>query len=135
TQPTACTDRLMRLWDVPSRRIRAAVSGSGAAVRFIAFSPDGETLASSGYEPVVRLWNVETGKALGKVRVGMSVNCVLFSPDGKSLAVSEAYEPRPRPAVIKLFDVETKREQRTLAGHAGQVINLAFSPDGRLLVS
>jgi WD40 repeat protein len=58
-----------------------------------------------------------------------SVNSVTFSPDGKTLA-SGSQDMR-----IKLFDVATGRELRTLAGHLEEVESVAFSVDGKILAS
>ena len=56
----------------------------------MAFSPDGETLASGSYDTTVRLWDVatDTEKAVltGPAR---RVNSVAFSPDGATLAIGD----------------------------------------------
>jgi len=54
---------------------------------------------------------------------------VAFSPDGRTLA-SGYYDK-----TIKLWEVATGRELRSLAGHIDKVISVAFSPDGRTLAS
>ena len=53
----------------------------------MAFSPDGTTLASGGYDRTVRVWEVETGMSLATLK-GHSdwVRSVAFSPDGRTLA-------------------------------------------------
>jgi WD40 repeat protein len=58
-----------------------------------------------------------------------SVESVAFSPDGKILASGS------RDDTIKLWDVATGREIRTLQGHTGDVNSVAFSPDGKVLAS
>ena len=58
-----------------------------------------------------------------------SVTSVAFSPDGHTLA--SASEDKK----IKLWDVATGVELRTLAGHTTWVESVAFSPDGRTLAS
>jgi WD40 repeat protein len=60
---------------------------------------------------------------------GGSVNSVAFSPDGRLLASGS------NDTTIKLWDVATGREVRTLTGHMLEVTSVAFSPDGRLLAS
>src|SRR5262249_46089585 len=52
-------------------------------VTTVAFSPDGKTLASGGWDDMVRLWDVETGKERRKMLAhsGM-VARVVFAPDG-----------------------------------------------------
>jgi WD40 repeat protein len=54
---------------------------------------------------------------------------VAFSPDGRLLASGSADN------TIKLWDVATGSEVRTLTGHTDDVNSVAFSPDGRLLAS
>lgn len=58
-----------------------------------------------------------------------TVNSVAFGPDGKTLASGSS------DYTIKLWDVESGRELRTLTGHSSDVMSVAFSPDGKTLAS
>src|SRR5436305_1446927 len=60
---------------------------------------------------------------------GEPVWCVAYSPDGKTL-VSASDD-----MTIKLWDVQTGKEQSTLKGHTDRVMWVAYSPDGKTLAS
>jgi hypothetical protein len=54
---------------------------------------------------------------------------VAFSPDGRTLALASA------DGAVKLWDVVSRQELKTLEGHKNSVSSVAFSPNGRTLAS
>ena len=102
-------------------------------VETIAFSPDGSTLASSGYSPnhIIRLWNIDTGELRGTFDGYEEILALAFSPDGTVLASSGGGPNYP----IRLWNVENRHLQDTLLGHTNWISALSFSADGKTLVS
>jgi WD40 repeat protein len=92
-------------------------------------SPDGTHIAV-GTTLGVELRHLR-GFALDRFLSGhtIEVDCVAFSPDGKTLA-SGSWD-----CTVKLWDVTTGQELKTLTGHTEAVMGLVFSADGRYLAT
>jgi len=98
-------------------------------VQSLAFSPDGNVLASGGFREV-KLWrrphDVRSLELLGSTA---GVQSLAISPDGKWAATGEAG------GAIKLWDLATGKDPRTLAGHGAAVTGLAWISGGARLAS
>ena len=101
----------------------------GASVYTVAFSPDGQLLASGGDNNAVILWNVADGSEREVfTEHGKSVMSVAFSSDGQLLASASL------DGFVRLWPVFSERK-RTSLKHSGWVESVAFSPDGKTLAS
>jgi hypothetical protein len=118
------------LWDVRTGQELRTLHGHMSGVSSVAFTPDGQVLASaSGFE--VKLWDVRTGQELRTLRGHTgSVTSVAFAADGQVLASASRFE-------VKLWDVRTGQELRTqrLRGHTKDVTRVAISADVQVLAS
>lgn len=94
----------------------------------LAFSPDGQILASASYDDTVQVWNWQDEQASSKVLHGHSndVHNVMFSLDGQRLASSSADHS------IIIWDTQTGQKLRTLKGHQNMVFGLQFTDDDLL---
>ncbi len=115
--------------------------GFTSPVNSVDFSPRGDWLAAAGSDKVVRVWDVATGRLLSTLR-GYDDNAgngqcyaVRFSPDGRSLLVG--VKDFATAGAIRVYDSADLGEIRMLLpGHPnGGTSELAFSPDGKYLVS
>ena len=114
------------------------LAGHIKTVQTVAFSPDGQTLATGSSDKTVRLWTV-TDPAhptpLGPPLTGHAdtINSVAFSPDGQTLATGSSDK------TVRLWTVTDPAHPTPLGppltGHTNYVNAVAFSPDGRTLAT
>jgi WD40 repeat protein len=121
-----------RLTD-PSLAASGLYQNQGAAhldlVQSLAFSPDGNLLASGGYREV-KLWRrPHDVRKLELAASTAAAHSIAISPEGKLAAIGDAS------GAIKLCDAATGKEVRTLTGHAGPVAAIQFLPGGTKLLS
>ena len=78
--------KVVRLWDVRTRKLVHELDQGGNGAFTLEFSPDGRTLVISGFEPVASLWDVATGTQIGpQLSAGDRRTMIDLSPDGRYL--------------------------------------------------
>ena len=118
-----------RLWQTLNQiREVNRFTGHRATVFDVAFSPEGDRLASASADHTVRLWAL-SGQAIATCSGHRDqVYSVAFHPDGRILASASADK------TIRLW----RRDGvpiRTLKGHSNRVFGVCFSPDGEVIAS
>ena len=127
----ACANKGIRIWDVTSRGTQATWPSGSKAARGLAFSPDGNCLATGSIEGLVELWDSATGQ---KVQVFKGhfggVHLLAFSSDGKRLATWGA------DGTLRVWDATSRRDTVSVPKN-GQSYSEepALSPDGRTLLT
>lgn len=102
-------------------------------VMAVAFSPDGNLLATSGYREVL-LWNPADGQLVRRIpNLAERPHDIEFTADGKTLAVAAGTPGQM--GEVKFFDVESGNLIADLFTTDDEVFAVAFSPDGTRLAA
>jgi len=123
-------NRCITLYDFAKRQELKTIKLDAPASGVGPFDPEGRLLivySEDGTELTVL--DIASEHALAKLVHPMSVSVALWHPGGRFLA--NACEDN----LIYLWDTVSAQQVRTLQGHRGALVSLAFSPDGSLLVS
>ena len=124
------TDNEIWLWSVANIKQILSCNGHTAWIQSLAFSPDGQILASGSNDQTIRLWNVHTGQCLKTLRGHTSwIQSLAFSPNGQILASGSNDQ------TVKLWNVSTGECLQTFLGHSNRVFFTTFSPNGQTLVT
>ena len=132
----------IQLWDTATGKLSHTLTGHTRWIKSIAFSADSKTLVSGDEHETIRLWDTATGKPKATLnwRRGISTHVLAFSPNGRRIASAHYYG-------VKLWDNTIKPKQQIddaigdyqhtleIDEHKDYVSKLAFSPDGKTLLT
>jgi len=122
-------DNLVRLWNTESGRQVGSLDRGASTTSDIEFSPDSDTLLSSGGDGV-RAYSMATGEALWTLPgTENGTRALAISPDGTRLAAADSE------GVIQVWDLPSRTRLATLHGHLRGVTDVEFSKDADLLAS
>ena len=120
----------MKIFGLAGDSAARPFKGLTNAIRSIAVSPDGKTLATAGGDALVTLWDVALGAPRGTLEGHeRPVASIAFSPDGKTIATGGADR------TVSLWNATSRAELITLRGPKKWITFLAFTPNGKTLAS
>jgi WD40 repeat protein len=139
-------DGAVMLWDVDTGKVIAKWTGHKLGVGSVYWSRNGRTVLSGSDDGTVRQWDVEgetrdgeTILALIKTGHQYGVWAVVYSPDMSLIATAGWDRPETEESTecsnIQIWNAKTGKLVTTLKGHTEQVRCLAWTKDGKTLIS
>lgn len=93
-------------------KVTRTLNGHTKAIRCLAFSPDGQSVASGASDGRCVVWNMKSGEVVYTIETkSEAVMAVAFSPDGKLLATGDKTNH------LKLWDSNSGKLKQSLEGH------------------
>ncbi|MBI4410342.1 MAG: hypothetical protein HY561_11580, partial [Gemmatimonadetes bacterium] len=101
----------------------------GTYIGALALSPDGRLLASADLNGLIKVWSVETGQELKRLRgPNEQITALALGPDGKILVSAHSLK-------TKIWSVDAAQEAGSIAGPMALGMGVAISPDGKWVAS
>ncbi len=143
---SGCVDRLVRIWDMKTKKQLLQFEGHNGPINSVAFSPDGQRIASGCTQSFrsdylrslsgqTTLWNSKTRDVISSyprhdnpTEASLGESSLCFSSDGHLMIGMDG-------STIKIWDGHSGKEIGELKGHVAQVLGLDISADAQRVVS
>jgi WD40 repeat protein len=128
---SASHDGTLKVWDIASRRELKSLKGRSARFTAVATEPSGVSVISADNDGALRLWNLTTGEEVWSLQdqVDRWARQLAVTADGK-LLISPS-----RDRTLKVRELASGRELRSMRGHSAEVHGVAVTPDGKWIIS
>jgi WD40 repeat protein len=127
TQLAACNNDRVVIYDPLTGEVIQRLGSHSGDATALAFSRDGQHLASGGIDGSVFVWEVSTGNLLLELEAHVdAVEGLAFSPDGRWLITSSD------DATMKIWEARTGGLLEDFTDFNGVVSSVTYSPDGNL---
>lgn len=126
---SASQDTTLILWDVATGKVVRRFEGHKSKALSVQFLGEGRRAVSASADGTARIWDAATGRELACVDDLGPLYSVAAAPDGSMFATAGAHN------LVCLHDPETGAVLKSFVGHQGGTLSVAFTPDGKGLVS
>jgi hypothetical protein len=123
------TQSELRYWQMPSGKVLNHTPFPQTMLRGLEFTKDGHMVAAE-LNGKITIWSWPAGKVKASYRTHLMGQVVTFAVSRRGMLATGHIDGK-----IRLFDLLTGQPLRELAGHGGLVLQMAWSPDGKRLVS
>lgn len=133
---TGAEDKLIRIWDLATKRIIKILRGHEQDIYSLDFFPDGNRLVSGSGDRTVRIWDLRLSQCSLTLSIEDGVTTVAVSPDGQLIAAGSLDR------TVRVWDsttgflverLDSGNEQGN--GHEDSVYSVAFSTNGKQIAS
>lgn len=149
TLASSSFDTSIKIWDIRTGSLMHTINGHSQAVLEVDFSPDGTRLVSCGDDTTIKIWNTKDWTLLHTLTGSEHVYAVAFSPDGKQIVsggrdrstFGELLQnvlgetEKNKNVTVRLWNAVDGTLVQSFADHANDVFAVAFSADGKSIVS
>jgi len=126
-------DGAVRLWNMETGKVLAKWTGHTERVFSVCWNRNDEQVLSGSTDGTARVWDVETGNTILEINTGpLYMYTATFSPDSTLIAIGGDRSEDER---IGIWDANTGKLVAILKGHTNSVSCLAWTADGRTLIS
>lgn len=136
---TTATDSSARIWeiDLSGSGEMAQIDGSAdnglAKALPMVYSPDGRFFAIRNENQILEIWETSTSRRVAELGYGTFLG---FSPDGRfAFKAINRHFGQKISFTAEMWDVRTWEKAADLPGHSDDIMDIAFSPDGRLIAT
>jgi WD40 repeat protein len=129
---TSSYDKLIKLWDVSTGKEIRTLKDHIDAIYALAFTPDGKRIVSGAADRSVKVWDVASGERLYTMSEPLDgLNTIALDPAGTKVAAGGLDK------TIRIWQLGEKGATlvNSLIAHEDAILKLAWSPDGKTLVS
>lgn len=133
---TGAEDKLIRIWDLSTKRIIKILRGHEQDIYSLDFFPDGDRLVSGSGDRTVRIWDLRLSQCSLTLSIEDGVTTVAVSPDGKLIVAGSLDK------TVRVWDSSTGFLVERLDsgnesgnGHQDSVYSVAFSTNGHQIAS
>lgn len=133
---TGAEDKLIRIWDLATKRIIKILRGHEQDIYSLDFFPDGDRLVSGSGDRTVRIWDLRSSQCSLTLSIEDGVTTVAVSPNGNLIAAGSLDK------TVRVWDSSTGFLVEKLDsgnesgnGHQDSVYSVAFSTNGHQIAS